>query len=117
MKALKSIASVALIMTLVFLPGCTSGGSDYPRLEQPTMDERVGEQIMPNFTEPSNVSPSEGSSASGVLTVISIIESGDTEKALEDGQVTPTEVRYASLAIEEDTTDQWRLRAEQEQSR
>lgn len=101
MKASKLTASVALIATLgLLLSGFTSGGSDYPRLEEPTTDERVGAQIMPNFTEPSNVSLSEGSSASGVLTAISIIESGDTEKALEDGQVTPTEVRYASLAIE-----------------
>lgn len=64
------------------------------------------------LTMPSSVQLPNGSNALGVVTAGVLIASGDISKAIETGQVTPSEVKYARLAIEEGTMDLWRELAE-----
>jgi hypothetical protein len=78
------------------------------------MEERVTpmEESEPAFTVPEEVDLPSGSSPLGVVTAGILMASGDVTKALENGQITPSEVKYAALAIEEGTLDQWRMLAE-----
>lgn len=98
------------------LTGCATS-SDIPgSLETPTADiSKNGSSSTPAFTDPSSVTLPAGSSAFGVVTASLLMASGDVTKALESGQVTPSEVKYAALAVEEGTLEQWRMLAEKDQ--
>lgn len=108
-----SAASV-LLVAATMLAGCSSVDvSDMPSssVTTSTEDETSNSSTV---TEPAEVTLPAGSNALGVVTAGIIIATGDISKAIESGQVTPTEVKYATLAIEEGTLDKWRERAEAE---
>jgi hypothetical protein len=114
----QSILSLPIAaVCLSILTGCAASSDAPAALEAQNSDisqDENGSSSTPAFTPPSSVNLPAGSSAFGVVTASLLMASGDVNNALESGQVTPSEVKYAALAVEEGTLDQWRMLAEKE---
>ena len=94
---LSVIASILLVPVL--LTGCASSPTDTP-----TTSEGESSILTPTL--------SPDVTAFGVVLAAVLITSGDIEKALSEGLVTPEEVQEAQMAIAAGEVDLWRQRAE-----
>lgn len=92
------LTTIALASTLL-LAGCASESTENIK-EKPVASDILTREL------PSDVTPE------GVLSAAVIMSTGNIEQALSDGIVTPAEVEEAQKAIDENTLDLWRQRAE-----
>ena len=114
MRTMTRTRSLTQLGGLVFLAalllgGCT-GELESQRGALDPAEELAAKQAV--HTEPEAVELPSGSSARGVVVAALLLSSGDIERALLNGQVTPSEVKYATLALEEGTLNAWRELAE-----
>lgn len=110
-RVIAAVAAFAISATL--LSGCAE--SDLSEgIELGDNTTSITEDEMRSQTIPSADLLPEGSNAFGVVTAALLISAGDLDKALLEGQVTPSEVKYAMLAIKDGTLDLWRNIAETE---
>lgn len=116
MNTLK-IATLTIAAALT-LSACSSGESipdltDVAENQTTTAtSETMEEPMMEPVAVPADVVLPEGSTATGVIVAAVLLTSGDIQEALSLGQVTPSEVEYAELAIKEKTLPQWQELAE-----
>lgn len=112
------VAWMLAVGVVASVTGCST--ADVPEaLSMPSAaapSEQNDVQSANGMTDPSVVQLPQGSDALGVVTASLIIATGDISKAVSEGQVTPSEVKYAVMAIQEGTLELWKARAEREQS-
>ena len=113
MKTIRSFVPPATLMlsAVLVLGGCAVAPEPQPA--EVVEEQAVGDKN-PLITEPKTVVLPPGSTAQGVVVAALVLSAGDIDRALLEGQVTPSEVKYASLAIDEGTLNGWRELAEAE---
>ena len=92
-----ALASILLVTTL--LSGCAAAQTPAPEVslgDSPILTKQLSDSV----------------TAFGVVLAAVLITSGDVEKALAEGLVTPEEIQEAQKAIQDGQVDLWRQRAE-----
>lgn len=112
MKTKTAAFITALAFSATALAGCSTMDVALPEESTVTITTPGESDSATSITMPSSVQLPNGSNALGVVTAGVLLASGDITKAIETGQVTPSEVKYARLAIQEGTMDLWREIAE-----
>ena len=112
MKTQTTALIAALTVSAAALAGCSTTEAALPEESTVTITTPGTSDSTASITTPSDVQLPNGSNALGVVTAGVLLASGDITKAIETGQVTPSEVKYARLAIQEGTMDLWRELAE-----
>jgi len=112
-KRQMSLAMGAVALSLA-ISGCSMNEPEPSETLTAPVEQPADSVESPSVTDPAMIELPPGSNALGVVTAGLLVASGDIDEALAQGQVTPSEVKYAVLAIEEGTLQDWRELAEAE---